>query len=192
MAPVSSSLYLRWFMLPLFPVALRSHHSVPYSAICLLSIPSQGGHAKMALVCSSLLSPMVYATALERLRYVRNSAYAICLPGIPSQGGHAKMAPVSSSLYLRWFMLSLSRIRAPSHHFVLLSLRSFPPLYAYSACPRRADTRRWSFASSSLYLRWFMLSLSQIRALSLHFVPSLRYMPTRHPLAGRTREDGSC
>ena len=33
-------------------------------------------------------------------------------------------------------------------------LRSFPPLYAYSASPRRADTRRWLLLILRSYLRW--------------------------------------
>lgn len=46
-----------------------------------------------------------------------------------------------------------------------------------------------------IFINFFKNWLSQIAlrpttSFCFHFVPSLRYMPTRHPLAGRTREDG--
>jgi len=48
---------------------------------------------------------------------------------------------VALTLYLRWGATAIESY-APSE--------TLPTLYAYSACPRRAVPRRWSFASSSL------------------------------------------
>ena len=120
------------------------------SAICLLSIPSQGGHAKMALVCSSLLSPMGCADAISSMGCCRYRKAALSL--------YAYSACPRRAVPRRWLLLILRYISDGlcCRSLQLRSvppLRSLTPLYAYSASPRRADTRRWSFASSSLYLR---------------------------------------